>query len=152
MSPTGPSGRSDSRGFTFLELLVAVLILGMFTALVSVRIQESFSGGDLRLASRVVIGEVKRFRGKAAHTHREQVMALEIDGNSFYPLEGGAVDEETLARQGAVLPDGVFFDDVVTQREDAIEDGVARIRFFGDGRVEPALVYLRNTKDDVFTL
>lgn len=164
MSRTGPSGRSDAFGFTFLELLVVLVILGMFGALVSVRIQDVFSRGDLRLASRIVMGEVKRFRGRAAYTHEAQVMVMEIGRNVLYaeekepskgPSTSATLDLDTgdeSVRQETLLPDGVVFEDVVTAEEGKMQDEAARVRFFADGTVEKALIHLRNHEDEFYTL
>ncbi|MCP4665613.1 MAG: prepilin-type N-terminal cleavage/methylation domain-containing protein, partial [Deltaproteobacteria bacterium] len=54
-----PMGRSfpgfrNRPGFTVVELLAVVFILALFSGLLSVRIGGILSGGDLRLATRMM--------------------------------------------------------------------------------------------------
>ncbi len=132
-----------------MELLAVVFILALFSGLISVRLGGVLSGGDLRLATRMIIGEVSRLRGVAANTHREQVLGLDIDKNRFYSLEPLA-DGKTLEKRD--LPAGVSLADVVTLSRGKIQGGEARIRFFPNGCVERSLIHLRNENDEVYTL
>jgi hypothetical protein len=132
-----------------LELLAVVFILALFTGLLAVRSGGFLSGGDLRLASRMIIGEVTRLRGMAAHTHREQVLGLDIDKNRFYSLEPLA-DGKTLEKKD--LPGGVRLADVVILSKGKIQGGEARIRFFANGCVDRSLIHLKNENDEAYTL
>lgn len=164
MSRTGPSKKGEASGFTFLELLVVLVILGLFGSLVSLRIQDVFTQGDLRLASRVVMGEVQRFRGKAAYTSEMQVMQMELGRNVLYPKEpadAGSASRSSEPDLGlgdeadrvvTVLPEGVFFEDVITRVEGKVQEGVAGVRFFADGTVQEAYIHLRNEKEAFYTL
>jgi len=152
MSRTGLSEESDFQGFTFLELLAVMVILTTFASLLSVRIHDKFSRGARRLESRIVIGEVTRFRGRAAYTHQEQIMGLELDGKDIYSLAVPSRNGDAEPGPGALLPKGVFFQEVVTPFHDNIRDGRAMVRFFADGCVEHSLIYLRNTKEEFYTL
>ena len=144
-----------------MELLVVLLILGFFSAFLSLRIESVFSGGDLRLASRIVMGEIKKFRGRAAYSHKEQVLGLEVGKNRLYPVaspfengevSGWSVETKDENVETTYLPEGVVLEDVVIPLEGKIQDGEARIRFFGNGCVEHALIHLKNEKDRVYTL
>ena len=145
----GFQGFRECLGFTVFEILAVVFILALFTGLLSVRMGSVLSGGDLRLATRMIIGEVSRLRGVAAHTHREQVLGLDIDKNRFYSLKPLA-DGKTLEKRD--LPAGVSLADVVTLSRGKIQGGEARIRFFPNGCVERSLIHLRNENDEVYTL
>jgi prepilin-type N-terminal cleavage/methylation domain-containing protein len=149
-------------GFTLLELLVVILIIGMFAAFAAVRMDAVVSGGDLRLASRLIIAEIKALRGKAAHTHQAQQLAFNLEKHLFYPVL--ASREETEIALGEIekgiktvhrmkkLPEGVFFEDVAILSKGKIQEGEARLLFFPDGSIERSLIHLRNEKNDVYTL
>lgn len=161
MLQTGRSSMNRAAGFTLMELLVVIMILGFFSAFLSLRIENVFSGGDLRLASRVLMGEIKKFRGRAAYSHKEQVMGFKVGRNILYPVEsiaegetgsGWVSEDKTTASQTTYLPEGVILEDVVTPLMGKIQEGEARIRFFGNGCVERSLIHLRNERDEAYTL
>jgi len=69
---------NKTRGFTLIELLVVILILGLFSSLLAVRIEDVVTGGDLRLASRIVIAQIQKLRGMAGLTHKVQVLGVQV--------------------------------------------------------------------------
>ena len=148
---TGLLWKNRVNGFTLVELLVVILIVGLFSALISIRIEGSLSGGDLRLATRVIMGEINQLRGKAAYTHKEHVLGLNVDVNylySFLPLP----QEGELSKKIKKLPSGVNLEDVVIFSEGKIQEGEARIRFFANGCIDRSLIHLTNEKDEKYTL
>lgn len=149
------------RAFTLLELLVLLFILGLISMFLTIRIESVFSGGDLRLASRIIIGEINKLRGKAAYMHKEQVLGIRVGQNAIYPIESNSDEQEPLTwrseekteeLKAAYLPRGVTFEDVVILSEGKVQEGEARIRFFANGSVERSLIHLRNENDKAYTL
>ncbi len=160
-SVTGSPRKNRPHGFTLMELLVVILILGLFSVLLSVRIENVFTGGDLRLATRIIIGEISKLRGKAAYTHKEQILGLKVGENILYPIDSAPdgktlsewmSEEEKIAQNAAHLPEGVILEDVVILSKGKIQEGEARIRFFANGTIERSLIHLRNEADEVYTL
>ena len=162
MLQTGQVQRSRRSGFTLLELLVVILIIGMFAAFAAVRMDAVVSGGDLRLASRLIIAEIRSLRGKAAHTHQAQQLAFDIEKQLFYPVLAGREEAETALGETEKknktfdsmkkLPEGVFIEDVAILSKGKIQEGEARLLFFPDGSIERSLIHLRNEKNEVYTL
>ena len=149
MSPTGPSRISRSAGFTLLELLIVLVIIVLFSSLISLRIEGVLSGGDLRLASRMIIGEVSRIRGEAANTRKDKVLAFDVDEACFYE-DTGAANEEDLKKNP--FPKGVHLKDVNLGPKGKVQEGKASIRFFANGCVEKALIHIVNEKGSEYTL
>ena len=117
-----------------MELLVVILILGLFSVLLSVRIGNVFTGGDLRLATRIIIGEISKLRGKAAYTRKDQVLGLEVGHNILYPVESAPhgetttewmIEEKEIPLNATYLPEGVRFEDVVV-----LSKGKVQIPFY----------------------
>jgi len=160
MSPTGRPGKNSGPGFTLVELLVVIFIVGLFSALVSIRIEGALSGGDLRLASRIIAGQVAGIRGKAAAAHREQVLGFDFGQNALRreeekdgeaPLSGETPGGEAPAVT-TMLPPGTRLEDITIGQRGTFREGTVLLRFFANGCVEPALIHLRNEKDRAFTL
>ena len=161
MLPTGRSKSSHRSGFTFIELLVVIFILGIFSALLSIRIGGVVSGGDLRLASRIIIGKINELRGRAAYSHREQLLGLHIETNQIFTVDlsanedgisAGKEDILEEAREINKLPDGVRLEDVVLFSRGKIQSGEAILRFFPNGCVESSLIHLKNEEGAFHTL
>ena len=160
-SPTGLSKNNSLPGFTLIELLIVLFIVGLFSALLSIRIEGALSGGDLRLATRVVIGEIKKLRGKAAYSHQDHEMVFHIDENRFYPVEPASEEGESSQYSMAEnstepdevsLPDGVSLEGVVIASKGKSQEGEAAIRFYGNGCIDRSLIHLRNEKNEAYTL
>jgi prepilin-type N-terminal cleavage/methylation domain-containing protein len=155
--------RQRTWGFTLLELAIVLVVVGTFSALLAVRIEGVLTGGDLREASRMIMGEIRSLRGKAASTRAGQILAFDIDGNSFYPLDektskdipwelASEFDDEADKTTGTPLPKGVELMDVAVLSRGKIQEGEARIQFFANGCIEQSMIHLKNEKDEVYTL
>lgn len=161
MSTTGPLRKNRTKGFTLVEFLVIILIIGLFSTLVSIRIEGSLSGGDLRLATRLIMGEINKLRGKAAATHKKQILGLHLDENylyTFYPVKEEKELQDLFEEENGKylerknLPDGVSLEDVVILSKGKIQEGEARIRFFSNGCIERSVIHLKNERGEVYTL
>ena len=159
---TGKSRLNRAFGFTLIELSVVLFIVALFSALLTIRVEGVFTGGDLRLASRIIIGEITLLRGIAAYTHKEQELGFNIDENHFYTFHPVAEEDENGSEWSSGekeaqkkiigLPDGVRLEDVVILPMGKFQEGEARIRFYANGSVDRSLIHLRNEKDKAYTL
>lgn len=159
---TGMSKKNRVPGFTLIELCVVMFIMALFSALLTIRLEGVLSGGDLRLAARMVIGEITRLRGVAAYTHRIQELGFNIEKNNFYTIDPGQPDGRKVSgwppeKKNAFtkiikLPGGVKLEDVVIVSTGKIQGGEGRIRFYANGSVDRSLIHLRNENNEVYTL
>ena len=161
MLPTGRRQKAEPPGFTLIELVVVLVILGLVISQVIPRIESALTGGDMRLATRMIINEIRKFRGKAAHTRRDQIMVIHIEDNALYSLETHLVGQgdsgevgygEEKKRDYKELPQGVRVEDVVVLALDKKQAGEARIRFFANGTIDRSLIHLSNEMGEVYTL
>ena len=158
---TGPLSRRASCGFTLIELLIVLFILGIASFLLTPRLENIISGGDLRLASRIIIGEIHNARGIAAYTHLDQDLLLNMDENTIYPVEIVSADERFAgeASRGhnippAIrrMPEGVSLEEVFVLSRGRFQGGSAAIRFYANGCVEQSRIHLRNERGASYTL
>lgn len=160
MSPTGRNRRSDCRGFTLFELVIVLFIVSLFLSLASVPIEGVLAGGDLGRATRMIMSEVSRLRGEAAYARKPQVLVLNLTEHSFYPLESEQEKklEGTLNETGKrntkkqMLPQGVYFEDVVVLSRGKDQEGEAFIRFYANGCVDHSLIHMKNSANQAYTL
>jgi prepilin-type N-terminal cleavage/methylation domain-containing protein len=161
MSPTGPYRPNKTGGFTLLELIMVIVIIGLFSAVLTSRSELFMDHGDLRAASRIIINEIKALRAEAAHTHEPVELGIDMDKNLLYTVKdvsGGeeagswqAVKERT-RRHLRDLPQEVSVTDVVVMSRGRQNEGEVLIRFLANGCVERSLIHLRNEENDIYTL
>lgn len=151
---------ADCKGFSLFELVIVLFIVSLFLSLVSVPIQGVLAGGDLGRASRMIISEVNRLRGEAAYARKPHVLVLNMTEHSFYSLEtgegggqGGTLKEaEKRSEKRHVLPQGVYFEDVVVLSRGKEQEGEIFVRFYANGCVDHSLIHLKNNANQAYTL
>jgi len=159
MLPIGKSKKGNPLGFTFIEIVAVLAILGLFASILTLRIENVLSGGDIRLATRIIMSEIRKTRGDAARSRTDQVLVLQIEENVLYPAEIApdkhvqwSAYEDKKARNYRRLPEGVSIEDVVVLPQGKKQEGEARIHFFANGTIERSLIHLRNEKGEIYTL
>jgi hypothetical protein len=164
MLPTGRPKKNRAAGFSLFEFAVVLFILSLFFVLVTVPIEGVLSGGDLGQATRMLMSEVSRMRGEAAYERKIQTLVLDLEKNTFYPLEPETLvefrkaegnpseEEKEVVHEIKDLPPGVFFADVMLDTLGKVQEGKAEIRFFANGCVEHALIHLKNAAEKFYTL
>ena len=149
----------NGKGFSLLELLIVIAIIGLFSTLLVIRLEGFFSEGALRQAAKMIINDIGTLRAKAAYTHLEQQMVFNIDEESYHIIDQDnapvndsdeeADDTEPLEKQ---LPGDIDLEDVMFLTGEKIQEGEARLRFFANGSVQSALIHLKNNNAETYTL
>jgi len=128
-----------SEGFTFVELIVVLVILAAVAALVAPSVSRTIVSARLRTAASDVRTSLARGRALAVAGAEERAVAFDLSRGEF------GVDNEAVRllpdtiRLGAVLPG-----------EDRKEQGNVRVRFFPDGSGDEAEISV--TAEDGGTL
>ncbi|MFP6662814.1 MAG: type II secretion system protein [Deltaproteobacteria bacterium] len=115
-------GLRDQRGFTLIEIIVVMVILGMAMALVAPAIQSSSRARDVRTAVRLVTGTFRSLQTEAIRSGRSQAVLVSIDDNVL-ELEG----------RGRVIELGEVAALRSLQGGEYSPFGVSRIRFHPNG-------------------
>jgi len=126
-------------GFTFVELIVVMVILAVIAALVAPSFSRTIASARLRSAASDVRTSLARGRALAVAAAKERTVAFDLSKGEF------GVDNEAVRllpgtiRLGAVLPG-----------EERQERGSVRVRFFPDGSGDEAEISV--TAEDGGTL
>lgn len=110
------------RGFTLLEILVVLALMGLMYALVP----PLFAGGgttELKAAARQLAAGLRKARGEAIATREEATLTVDVEARRFR-VTGDARDYR--------LP-GTAQVNVFTAQSEVVDDQSAAIRFYPDG-------------------
>ncbi len=110
-------------GFTLLELLVVLAILGMLSALVAPAISRSLSGPDIVSTVRSLVSNLNLARSTAITRNQEVALTIDLDKHE-YTITG--------LNNKQSLPDNIDIR-MLTVENELIDETRAAIRFFPDG-------------------
>jgi len=128
-----------SEGFTFVELIVVLVILAAVAALAAPSVSRTIVSARLRSAASDVRTSLARGRALAVAGAEERAVAFDLSRGEF------GVDNEAVR----LLPDTIRLG-VVLPGEDRKEQGNVRVRFFPDGSGDEAEISV--TAEDGGTL
>lgn len=153
-----PGPRSQVPGFTLIELVVVVLIVGLMASLAVTRMDFLVPKYRLRAAARGVGSLAKQARVRAAATGKDVYLEMDLSRGLYWLLvafpkeaEPGREPDFTALEYAPVLqqelPKGVEFVDVVLGPEQKIDRRHARVRISPFGASDHVIVNLRNEDD-----
>jgi Tfp pilus assembly protein FimT len=154
---TSPIGRRSNSGFTFLELALVLVLLGLALFLAVPPLQEVSSGGKLEKAARKLAAVIRHARGLAAATGTPHLLTLDVKkglywiGPEISRKEPVGDDQMDILEQHA-LPSSIKFKDVETAGQGLVMEGAASIHFWANGLVETSTIHLRDDRNRDVTL
>ena len=133
--------RREGTGFTLLELMVVMVIMGIVMAVQLPRLGGQLTGSSLRSAARAVGALAYSARFRAADTGCPHVLVLDGRENQvrLFDEDGRG---PLLSRR---LPRGVSFDRMESEGR-AAENNMLRITFYPQGTATPAELLLSGSE------
>ena len=111
------------RGFSLLEVIVVITIIGLAYVLLPKMVLSGVSGAELRANARAVATGLRIARDAAINTKREAVLSLDMENRQF-TLPNNAKPHKLHELLDVKL---------YTAQADLISEKVGTIRFFPDG-------------------
>ena len=111
------------RGFSLIEMIVVITIIGLAYTLLPKMVFSGVSGAELRSNARAVATGLRIARDAAINTKRETVLSLDME-NRMFTLP----NDSKLHKLNDQLDVKLY-----TSAADVISDKVGTIRFFPDG-------------------
>ena len=124
-APTSPCSlqKTCARGFSLIELLIALALLVAAVSLVPVYLSKGVSTAELKSSVRQIVSGLKFVRSEAVSRSKEQVFLLDVQKREF------TTHPKRKARE---LPKGLDLR-LKTAESQQISDDQGGIRFFPDG-------------------
>jgi general secretion pathway protein H len=111
------------RGFTLLELLVVMVIIGLALTLIPGFMLRGQPGLDVDVAARAIADALRQARSQAVLQNRDQLFALDVEERLFRASE----------KRPPVQMDKNIAITFETARSQLMSDTIGQIRFFPDG-------------------
>lgn len=111
------------QGFSLLELMVVVVLIGLAYTLLPKMVFSGVSGAELRSNVRAVASGLRLTRDTAINTRREAVLTLDLD-NRVFTVQNDARPHKLNEQLDVKL---------YTSQADLITDRIGTIRFYPDG-------------------
>ena len=148
MKPSGSRlSLCNSSGFTLIELIVVIALLGIVLFVAIPRIEGNPFLDDTKESSRWLINKVRAIRESAVRDQKDYVLHIDLDTNRVWDTEVG-IDEdaaEKAALSAHSLPDGFRIADVQYPRQEPQTNGQAEIKFYRSGVTDKALIHVQDS-------
>ena len=144
----------DKRGYTLIELIVVVLLIGLVLTLTAPRLRNALLTDNLKGTARKMIGIINNLRNEAIREQMDYTLNFDMNVNRFWISSRAMTDEErTVAREeGFNLPVDIHIDDVWVKGEGKIVEGEIGIRFIRRGYTEQSAIHLSSEDGRTLTL
>jgi len=139
------------KGFTLLELVVVVWIVGLTFFMAFPAFQGWQSGDGLREVRRYMTGLSRELRYQAVREYADYVLSVDLnDGKiSSFRREDSPETRERARKKAWSLPGGVAILDLEFRDGGKIVEGEALVLFFRNGMVDPLVFHFREKEQDL---
>ncbi|BCA52905.1 hypothetical protein W02_00450 [Nitrospira sp. KM1] len=150
-SPTKNTLFRDSRGFTLLEIIIVLFLLGGMLSIIIPRIGAS---GNLGAAGRKFIALFRTLQDLSMSQQKTVRLYLDLDRGQYWPMlidgnqEKIPLDPEPMWQKPFDFPDAIRIADLqVGQTKSSA--GRVDVYFYPNGRIDPAILHLVNDDNHV---
>ena len=144
----------NKKGYTFIELTVVVLLVGLMLTLTIPRFRDAVLTDNLKSTSRKLVGIIKNLRNQAFREHKNFVLHFDLESNRFWiDSTDMTKEEQVLAHEKAsTLPKDVRILGVRFVAKGKKTDGETAIRFSKKGYVQQSVIILGSEDGREFSI
>jgi prepilin-type N-terminal cleavage/methylation domain-containing protein len=134
------------RGFTLIELIVVMALLGIMIAFSVPRLHGTIFSDNTKKSSRWLIGKIQALKESAIQNQKQYVLHIDLDTDRVWDTNESmsADDLEEATLNAYALPGAIEIMDVEFPIAGKIFSGRADIRFYKAGYTDKALIHIRD--------
>ena len=147
--PTGPSGtycRKQIAGFTLIELIVVIALMGLMLFFSLPRLQNNPFLDDTKKSSRWLISKIQTLKESAMRDQKQYTLHFDLDSGRVWETHEAMSPEdvESAVMDSYELPNDLRIIDIEYPSTGKIYSGQAKITFFKAGYTNKALVHMQD--------
>ena len=142
-------GKLNKQGFTLVELLLVIVLIGVVLVLAVPSMRDTLTGDKLQKASRQLIGIERKLRGEAVRDQIDYILCLNLQNSTYWVLASDMTPEkqDEIKKNPKHLPSDVAILDVVGENNKKQSADEARIKFGKNNICSPAVIHLAYKED-----
>ncbi|MFC1534075.1 Tfp pilus assembly protein FimT/FimU [Thermodesulfobacteriota bacterium] len=144
----------DAKGYTLIELIVVIALIGLVMSLTVPRFQSAILTDDLKGTTRKITGLIRTLRNEAIREQKTFYLKFDLESNRFWIDYPAMTEEERgLKRESASsFPAGVQILDIWYRGEGKKMSGEMSILFSKRGYIQPSIIHLGSEDGRKYTL
>lgn len=148
-----PAYFRKSLGFTLVELIVVIALIGLVMALVAPATRDALAVDKLKKASRQLIGLDRKLRVEAVRDRTDYILCLDLAGATYWVVTSDMTPEKISEAKKAArrFPSEVSIVDITAEKNIKQTEGEFRIKF-GKNSLSPPFIMHLAEGDDRMTL
>ena len=133
-------------GFTLIELIVVVALMGLMLFFSLPRLQNNPFLNDTKKSSRWLISKIRTLKESAIRDQKTYTLHFDLDSGRVWETHQAMSmeDIESAVMDSYVLPDDLQIIDVEYPSQGKINSGQAEINFYKAGYTNKALVHMQD--------
>jgi len=140
---------AESSGFTLVELLLVIVLMGVILALAVPSTRDVLTGDNLKKASRQLSGIEKKLRGEAVRDQMDYILCLDLPNSAYWVVAADMTPEkqDEIKKSPLHLPSGVAILDIVGEDNKKQSVDEVRIKFGKKNICSPSVIHLAYEED-----
>ncbi|MGD0278796.1 MAG: prepilin-type N-terminal cleavage/methylation domain-containing protein [Smithella sp.] len=142
-------GKVNKRGFTLVELLLVIVLIGVVLVLAIPSTRDVLTGDKLKKASRQIIALERKLHVEAVRDQKNYILCIDLPNSAYWIITSDMTPEkqDDVKKHPQHLPSDVAIMDIVDENNQKISVGEARINFGKNNICSPAIIHLAYEED-----
>jgi prepilin-type N-terminal cleavage/methylation domain-containing protein len=141
---TSITGKQNRRGFTLVELLLVIALIGVVYMLAVPSTRDVLTGDKLKKISRQLIGLERKLRVEAVRDQLDYILCMDLSDSAYWVIASDMTPEkqDEIKKRRQHLPSDVVITDIVDENDKKKSEGEAKIVFKKNNICSPAIIHL----------